>query len=64
MRKHNFVLAVLVRALALAQFLALPGRALAADNPFQRGPDPTSASINATRGPFATSQTIVSPGCR
>ena len=27
------------------QFLALPARALAADNPFQRGPDPTSASI-------------------
>ena len=58
MRKHNFVLAVLV--LALAQLFALPGRAFAADNPFQRGPDPTSASVNATRGPFATSQTTVS----
>ena len=58
MRKHNFVLAILV--LALAQFLALPGPALAADNPFQRGPDPTGASVNATRGPFATSQTTVS----
>ena len=58
MRKHNFVIAILV--LALTQFLALPARALAADNPFQRGPDPTSASVDATTGPFATAQTTVS----
>jgi len=57
-RKHNFVLAIIV--LALAQFLALPARALAADNPFQRGPDPTSASVDATTGSFATAQTTVS----
>jgi predicted dienelactone hydrolase len=57
-RKHKLILAVLV--LALVQFLALPARALAADNPFQRGPDPTSASVNAVTGPFATSQTTVS----
>ncbi|HZN78004.1 MAG TPA: alpha/beta hydrolase [Micromonosporaceae bacterium] len=33
--------------------------ASAADNPFQRGPDPTVASIEAARGPFAFSQTTV-----
>ncbi|HEX6357573.1 MAG TPA: alpha/beta hydrolase [Actinophytocola sp.] len=35
------------------------GAALAADNPFQRGPDPTPQSIEAERGPFATSQMTV-----
>nr|WP_229372411.1 dienelactone hydrolase family protein [Umezawaea beigongshangensis] len=34
--------------------------ASAADNPYERGPAPTTASIEATRGPFATSQTTVS----
>ena len=33
--------------------------ALAADNPFERGPDPTSQSIEAATGPFAISQTTV-----
>jgi alpha-beta hydrolase superfamily lysophospholipase len=48
-------------ALALAQFLSSPARAaVAADNPFQRGPDPTNATVDATRGPFATAQTAVS----
>jgi dienelactone hydrolase len=36
---------------------ALPSSA--ATNPFQRGPDPTLASIQATTGPFATSSTTV-----
>ena len=61
MRRHNFVLAVLV--LALAQFLALPARALAADNPFQRGPDPTSASVNAARARSRPRRRRC-PGCR
>ncbi|GAA4291813.1 lipase [Actinokineospora soli] len=34
--------------------------ALASDNPYQRGPDPTTSSIEASRGPFATAQTTVS----
>jgi alpha-beta hydrolase superfamily lysophospholipase len=46
-------------ALAILQLVA-PTRASAAVNPFERGPDPTSASVDATRGPFATSQTTVS----
>ncbi len=36
--------------------------ASAADNPYQRGPDPTLASVAATRGSFATAQISVPPG--
>ncbi|MEU0276577.1 dienelactone hydrolase family protein [Streptomyces sp. NPDC006307] len=36
-----------------------PG-AQAAENPYERGPDPTTASIEAVRGPYAVSQTSVS----
>ena len=36
--------------------LAVPG------NPFQRGPNPTVASIEATHGPFATASVSVAPG--
>ncbi|WP_432491869.1 alpha/beta hydrolase family protein [Kineococcus gypseus] len=34
--------------------------AQAADNPYERGPAPTTASVEATRGSFAVSQTSVS----
>ncbi|MFP3968143.1 dienelactone hydrolase family protein [Actinomadura fulvescens] len=34
--------------------------AAAAENPYERGPDPTPQSITASRGSFATSQTSVS----
>ncbi|WP_043734743.1 dienelactone hydrolase family protein [Streptomyces zinciresistens] len=40
--------------------LSSPG-AHAADNPYERGPDPTTAGIEAARGPYAVSQTTVSP---
>jgi GH35 family endo-1,4-beta-xylanase len=33
-----------------------------AGNPYQRGPDPTVASVAATYGPFATAQLTVAPG--
>jgi dienelactone hydrolase len=33
--------------------------AVAADNPYERGPDPTPQSIEAASGPFATSQVTV-----
>ncbi|WP_243710238.1 cellulose binding domain-containing protein [Micromonospora sp. KC213] len=36
--------------------------ALAADNPYQRGPDPTPASVGASRGTFATAQVSVPAG--
>nr|WP_233439568.1 dienelactone hydrolase family protein [Lentzea atacamensis] len=40
--------------------LLVGGTAHAADNPYERGPAPTTASIEAARGPFAISQTSVS----
>lgn len=40
--------------------IALPPVAQAADNPFERGPAPSEASVTASRGPFAVSQTSVS----
>ncbi|MEW2565072.1 bis(hydroxyethyl) terephthalate hydrolase [Streptomyces griseorubiginosus] len=39
---------------------SLTGGAQAADNPYERGPAPTTASIEAGRGPYAVSQTSVS----
>jgi predicted dienelactone hydrolase len=54
-----------IAALALGLALAgtsvglAPTAASAAENPYERGPAPTRASIEAVRGPFATSQTIV-----
>lgn len=55
------------RIAKLALAMALVGGTLAgapaADaqtNPYERGPNPTNASIEATRGPFATSSTRVS----
>ncbi|MFF9851210.1 bis(hydroxyethyl) terephthalate hydrolase [Streptomyces litmocidini] len=46
-------------ALSSLAFLAAPA-ATAADNPHQRGPAPTTASIEAVRGSYAVSQTSVS----
>jgi hypothetical protein len=40
----------------------VPQQALAAGNPYQRGPDPTLASVAAPYGPFATAQLTVPPG--
>jgi dienelactone hydrolase len=37
----------------------VPAAHAQATNPFQRGPDPTTASIEATRGPFAVAQVSV-----
>lgn len=39
--------------------LLIGGTAQAADNPYERGPAPTAASIEAERGPFAIAQTSV-----
>ena len=38
------------------------GQQVTAGNPYQRGPNPTLAMIEATRGPFATAQRSVAPG--
>ncbi|WP_203882005.1 alpha/beta hydrolase family protein [Planotetraspora kaengkrachanensis] len=55
----------LVAAVGLAVSMAVGSVAFgtgaqAADNPYERGPAPTNASIEASRGPFATAQTSVS----
>jgi len=47
-------------AIAAAVGLAAPTVAHGADNPYERGPDPTESLVEAARGPFATSQTTVS----
>ncbi|MEV6439779.1 bis(hydroxyethyl) terephthalate hydrolase [Streptomyces anulatus] len=53
---------LLTAAAATAGLLmtALVPGAQAADNPYERGPAPTNASIEASRGSYATSQTSVS----
>ncbi|GGQ90733.1 lipase [Streptomyces asoensis] len=53
-------LATAVAAVVGLTTLSGPG-AQAADNPYERGPAPTTASIEALRGPYAVSQTTVSP---
>ncbi len=56
----------MVKTKVAATVLALLGAGLvgvpaqAAENPYERGPDPTVASIEATRGSFATATTTVS----
>ncbi|MGC4876359.1 cellulose binding domain-containing protein [Micromonospora sp. DT43] len=55
----------LTAALAVVLGLAMATTtrdAAAADSPYQRGPDPTPASVAATRGPFATTQASVPAG--
>jgi alpha-beta hydrolase superfamily lysophospholipase len=49
-------------AVAAATLFALPGTATAATttSPYMRGPEPTLASVQASRGPYATSSTTVS----
>lgn len=43
-----------------AQAVAAPAAQAAAAGPYDRGPDPTNASIEAVRGPFAIAETNVS----
>nr|MDT0659165.1 alpha/beta hydrolase [Micromonospora sp. DSM 115978] len=50
----------LAGGLLAAAGIALVPHASAAENPFERGPAPSAASIAATRGPFAVSETTVS----
>lgn len=49
-------------AMALAGSVTTATAAQAHPNPFQRGPDPTEASISATHGPFAITEVTVPPG--
>ncbi|MFB9236079.1 cellulose binding domain-containing protein [Plantactinospora siamensis] len=56
------LLVLVLAGAALGGSLTGMAPAAAADNPYQRGPDPTLASISASRGPFATAQLTVAPG--
>src|SRR4051812_39019207 len=53
---------VTVVTLLIGTMSVLQPAALAADNPYQRGPDPTLASVAAPRGTFASAQISVPPG--
>jgi alpha-beta hydrolase superfamily lysophospholipase len=56
-------LAIAASAVAVgAVGIVAAGPSNAADNPFQRGPDPTLASIQASSGPFAVATTTVARG--
>ncbi|MEU4482255.1 alpha/beta hydrolase [Micromonospora sp. NPDC023966] len=46
--------------LAVGGALAVPAGVQAADNPYERGPAPTDALLEASRGPFATTSYSVS----
>ncbi|ORT57293.1 alpha/beta hydrolase [Streptomyces sp. CB03238] len=60
-RRQRPFTAALVALLAVAGLsTAMTSGAQAADNPYERGPAPTTASIEAARGPYAVSQTTVS----
>ncbi|MFI6088257.1 alpha/beta hydrolase family protein [Streptomyces sp. NPDC051218] len=57
------VRAALAAAVATAGLLGTglaPGAQAVADNPYERGPEPTVSSIEASRGSYAVSQTSVS----
>ncbi|MFL6127007.1 dienelactone hydrolase family protein [Actinophytocola sp.] len=51
-----------VVAVGLAAGMVATQPASAADNPYQRGPDPTVQSVAASRGTFATASVSVPPG--
>jgi predicted dienelactone hydrolase len=54
------VAAALVMAVVSGPVTSTPGAGAQTANPFQRGPAPTEANINAARGSFAISQVSVS----
>lgn len=58
MRRGARVLCGLAAALMVGA--GVPGVAQGQENPYERGPDPTESSIEASRGSFSVSQTTVS----
>ena len=66
MRLVRLAVAALTAVVALIAVtqpaLGAPPPHAAADNPYQRGPDPTIGVIESSRGPFATAAASVSPG--
>ncbi len=49
-----------IAAVALGFGLLAPSASVAAENDYERGPDPTSSSIEASRGPYAVSTKSIS----
>lgn len=56
------IVAVVAVVLGMLAAVVAGVPASAADNPYQRGPDPTLAGVAATRGTFTTAQMSVPPG--
>ncbi|MEU8419716.1 ricin-type beta-trefoil lectin domain protein [Micromonospora sp. NPDC048835] len=52
----------LAAAVGLLTMTMTTGSASAADNPYQRGPDPTRSSVTAVNGPFANTSVSVPTG--
>jgi dienelactone hydrolase len=50
----------LIKASVLGGLIVLSAAATAQTNPYARGPNPTASSLEASRGPFSTSQFTVS----
>jgi dienelactone hydrolase len=61
-RLFTFLAIAVLAAVAVGSTVLGARPATAADNPYQRGPDPTVASVAATRGSFATAQLTVPSG--
>ncbi|MGW1453252.1 poly(ethylene terephthalate) hydrolase family protein, partial [Micromonospora sp. NPDC002411] len=64
MRGRLFKLAAagIAAAVGLLTITVATGSASAADNPYQRGPDPTRTSVTAVNGPFANTSVSVPTG--
>ncbi|GAA2608901.1 dienelactone hydrolase family protein [Actinomadura fulvescens] len=60
MRPSRLITVLVALLAASVALVGVPSAALA--NPYQRGPDPTLASIQAEKGPFAISQLTVPAG--
>lgn len=59
-RRAGRLVATLVAAFALVAGSAIAAPPAYADNPYERGPDPTESLLEARLGPFSTSSTRVS----
>ncbi|MDG4840151.1 ricin-type beta-trefoil lectin domain protein [Micromonospora sp. WMMD967] len=61
-RLFKLAAAGLAAAVGLLTITVATGSASAADNPYQRGPDPTRTSVTAVNGPFANTSVSVPTG--
>jgi dienelactone hydrolase len=59
-RARRFLVAAVTTVAVATGTVAAAPAAFAAENPYERGPAPTTAALDAARGPFATAQQTVS----